>query len=175
MLCGGCIISNTGNLTLPSCCSSPRCCYNLFVQLLFMSHESEFHMSIVDKRLACVHFDCHSRLSPQIPADLMLRIERCWATPTSDPYSNIQYTFIRDRSASQVFVQKQKKYHNQIYSGEVIFFLLFVILDLKNKNNSVWSLFIQAVLKSAYGLLLFHHPRTHSSKSSHTRGFWNLK
>ncbi|XP_047467401.1 pancreatic secretory granule membrane major glycoprotein GP2 [Mugil cephalus] len=31
-----------------------------------------------------------------IPADLMLRMERCWATPTSDPYSNIQYTFIRD-------------------------------------------------------------------------------
>ncbi|KAM3594786.1 uncharacterized protein V6R79_014282 [Siganus canaliculatus] len=31
-----------------------------------------------------------------IPANLMLRIERCWATPTSDPYSNIQYTFIRD-------------------------------------------------------------------------------
>ena len=28
----------------------------------------------------------------------MLRIERCWATPTSDPYSNIQYTFISDRS-----------------------------------------------------------------------------
>ncbi|XP_068436977.1 pancreatic secretory granule membrane major glycoprotein GP2-like [Clinocottus analis] len=23
-------------------------------------------------------------------------MERCWATPTSDPYSNIQYTFIRD-------------------------------------------------------------------------------
>ncbi|XP_031703260.1 pancreatic secretory granule membrane major glycoprotein GP2 [Anarrhichthys ocellatus] len=31
-----------------------------------------------------------------IPAQLMLRLERCWATPTSDPYSNIQYTFIRD-------------------------------------------------------------------------------
>uniref|UniRef100_A0A8C6TAS0 Si:dkeyp-110a12.4 n=1 Tax=Neogobius melanostomus TaxID=47308 RepID=A0A8C6TAS0_9GOBI len=31
-----------------------------------------------------------------IPANLMLRIERCWATPTSDPYSNIQYSFIRD-------------------------------------------------------------------------------
>ncbi|XP_074516551.1 pancreatic secretory granule membrane major glycoprotein GP2 isoform X1 [Sebastes fasciatus] len=31
-----------------------------------------------------------------IPAHLMLRMERCWATPTSDPYSNIQYTFIRD-------------------------------------------------------------------------------
>ncbi|XP_029972885.1 alpha-tectorin [Salarias fasciatus] len=31
-----------------------------------------------------------------IPAHLMLRVERCWATPTSDPYSNIQYTFIRD-------------------------------------------------------------------------------
>uniref|UniRef100_A0A3Q2WSA6 Si:dkeyp-110a12.4 n=1 Tax=Haplochromis burtoni TaxID=8153 RepID=A0A3Q2WSA6_HAPBU len=26
----------------------------------------------------------------------MLRMERCWATPTSDPYSNIQYTFIAD-------------------------------------------------------------------------------
>ncbi|XP_059209497.1 pancreatic secretory granule membrane major glycoprotein GP2 [Centropristis striata] len=31
-----------------------------------------------------------------IPAHLALRTERCWATPTSDPYSNIQYTFIRD-------------------------------------------------------------------------------
>ncbi|XP_056914640.1 pancreatic secretory granule membrane major glycoprotein GP2 [Takifugu flavidus] len=31
-----------------------------------------------------------------IPANLMLRIERCWATPSKDPYSNIQYTFIRD-------------------------------------------------------------------------------
>ncbi|KAM6917381.1 pancreatic secretory granule membrane major glycoprotein GP2 [Lycodopsis pacificus] len=31
-----------------------------------------------------------------IPAHLLLRLERCWATPTSDPYSNIQYTFIRD-------------------------------------------------------------------------------
>ncbi|XP_061896752.1 alpha-tectorin [Entelurus aequoreus] len=31
-----------------------------------------------------------------IPAHLTLRMDRCWATPTSDPYSNIQYTFIRD-------------------------------------------------------------------------------
>uniref|UniRef100_M4ALQ6 Si:dkeyp-110a12.4 n=1 Tax=Xiphophorus maculatus TaxID=8083 RepID=M4ALQ6_XIPMA len=31
-----------------------------------------------------------------IPAHLMLRLERCWATPTRDPYGNIQYTFIRD-------------------------------------------------------------------------------
>lgn len=31
-----------------------------------------------------------------IPAHLQLRVERCWATPTSDPYSNIQYTFIKD-------------------------------------------------------------------------------
>ncbi|XP_037342673.1 pancreatic secretory granule membrane major glycoprotein GP2 [Pungitius pungitius] len=31
-----------------------------------------------------------------VPANLRLRMERCWATPTSDPYSNIQYTFIRD-------------------------------------------------------------------------------
>ncbi|XP_069016718.1 pancreatic secretory granule membrane major glycoprotein GP2 isoform X2 [Embiotoca jacksoni] len=31
-----------------------------------------------------------------LPAHLMLRMERCWATPTSDPYSNVQYTFIRD-------------------------------------------------------------------------------
>ncbi|XP_051942728.1 pancreatic secretory granule membrane major glycoprotein GP2 [Hippocampus zosterae] len=31
-----------------------------------------------------------------IPAHLMLRMERCWATPTKDPYSHIQYTFIRD-------------------------------------------------------------------------------
>ncbi|KAF3700940.1 Alpha-tectorin Precursor [Channa argus] len=31
-----------------------------------------------------------------IPAHLMLRMERCWATPSSDPYSNIQYTFIGD-------------------------------------------------------------------------------
>ncbi|XP_063765428.1 pancreatic secretory granule membrane major glycoprotein GP2 [Eleginops maclovinus] len=31
-----------------------------------------------------------------IPAHLMLRMERCWATPTSYPYSNIQYSFIRD-------------------------------------------------------------------------------
>ncbi|XP_049596834.1 pancreatic secretory granule membrane major glycoprotein GP2 [Syngnathus scovelli] len=31
-----------------------------------------------------------------IPAHLMLRMERCWATPTKDPYSHIQYTFMRD-------------------------------------------------------------------------------
>ncbi|KAM9569233.1 pancreatic secretory granule membrane major glycoprotein GP2-like [Salvelinus alpinus] len=31
-----------------------------------------------------------------IPAHLLLRVERCWATPTNDPYSNIQYTFIKD-------------------------------------------------------------------------------
>ncbi|XP_030575458.1 uromodulin [Archocentrus centrarchus] len=31
-----------------------------------------------------------------IPSHLLLRMERCWATPTSDPYSNIQYTFIGD-------------------------------------------------------------------------------
>ncbi|TRY83452.1 hypothetical protein DNTS_016202 [Danionella cerebrum] len=31
-----------------------------------------------------------------IPANLFLRVERCWATPTNEPYSNIQYTFIRD-------------------------------------------------------------------------------
>ncbi|XP_034015587.1 alpha-tectorin [Thalassophryne amazonica] len=31
-----------------------------------------------------------------VPAHLTLRMERCWATPTRNPYSNIQYTFIRD-------------------------------------------------------------------------------
>ncbi|XP_051578100.1 pancreatic secretory granule membrane major glycoprotein GP2-like [Myxocyprinus asiaticus] len=31
-----------------------------------------------------------------IPANLFLRVERCWATPTNDPYSNIQYTFIKE-------------------------------------------------------------------------------
>ncbi|XP_042598970.1 pancreatic secretory granule membrane major glycoprotein GP2 isoform X2 [Cyprinus carpio] len=31
-----------------------------------------------------------------IPANLFLRVERCWATPTNEPYSNIQYIFIRD-------------------------------------------------------------------------------
>ncbi|XP_036398060.1 uromodulin [Megalops cyprinoides] len=31
-----------------------------------------------------------------IPAHLVLRLERCWATPTNDPYSSVQYTFIRD-------------------------------------------------------------------------------
>ncbi|XP_067223004.1 pancreatic secretory granule membrane major glycoprotein GP2 [Chanodichthys erythropterus] len=31
-----------------------------------------------------------------IPATLFLRVERCWATPTNDPYSNIQHTFIKD-------------------------------------------------------------------------------
>ncbi|XP_016401482.1 pancreatic secretory granule membrane major glycoprotein GP2-like [Sinocyclocheilus rhinocerous] len=31
-----------------------------------------------------------------IPANLFLRVERCWATPTNDPYSNIQYTLIRN-------------------------------------------------------------------------------
>nr|XP_012776805.2 pancreatic secretory granule membrane major glycoprotein GP2-like [Maylandia zebra] len=31
-----------------------------------------------------------------IPSHLQLRMERCWATPTSDPYSNIHYTFIAD-------------------------------------------------------------------------------
>ncbi|KAF7201352.1 uromodulin isoform X1 [Nothobranchius furzeri] len=31
-----------------------------------------------------------------IPAHLTLRLERCWATPTSHPFGNIQYTFIRD-------------------------------------------------------------------------------
>ncbi|XP_026867032.2 pancreatic secretory granule membrane major glycoprotein GP2 isoform X2 [Electrophorus electricus] len=30
------------------------------------------------------------------PANLMLRVERCWATPNNDPYSNVQYTFIED-------------------------------------------------------------------------------
>lgn len=36
----------------------------------------------------------------QVPANLFLRVERCWATPTKDPYSNIQYNFIRDRSVT---------------------------------------------------------------------------
>ncbi|XP_062864018.1 pancreatic secretory granule membrane major glycoprotein GP2 [Trichomycterus rosablanca] len=31
-----------------------------------------------------------------IPGNLILRAERCWATPNNDPYSNIQYTFIKD-------------------------------------------------------------------------------
>ncbi|XP_057200178.1 pancreatic secretory granule membrane major glycoprotein GP2 isoform X1 [Triplophysa rosa] len=31
-----------------------------------------------------------------VPANLFLRVERCWATPTHDPYSNIQYIFIRE-------------------------------------------------------------------------------
>ncbi|XP_008397299.1 pancreatic secretory granule membrane major glycoprotein GP2 [Poecilia reticulata] len=40
-----------------------------------------------------------------IPAHLMLRLERCWATPTRDPYGNIQYTFIRD--SCSVLADKQ--------------------------------------------------------------------
>ncbi|XP_064190728.1 uromodulin [Anguilla rostrata] len=31
-----------------------------------------------------------------IPAHLVLRLERCWATPNNDPYSSVQYNFIRD-------------------------------------------------------------------------------
>ncbi|MGH0146195.1 UNVERIFIED_CONTAM: hypothetical protein FKN15_007933 [Acipenser sinensis] len=31
-----------------------------------------------------------------VPAHLIMRLESCWATPTNDPYSDIQYTFIRD-------------------------------------------------------------------------------
>ncbi|XP_031436802.2 uromodulin [Clupea harengus] len=31
-----------------------------------------------------------------IPAHLTLRLERSWATPNSDPYSNIQYSFIQE-------------------------------------------------------------------------------
>ncbi|KAJ8353200.1 hypothetical protein SKAU_G00207670 [Synaphobranchus kaupii] len=31
-----------------------------------------------------------------IPAHLVLRLDRCWATPTNDPYSSVQYNFIRD-------------------------------------------------------------------------------
>ncbi|XP_016139542.1 uncharacterized protein [Sinocyclocheilus grahami] len=38
-----------------------------------------------------------------IPANLFLRVERCWATPTNDPYSNIQYTLIRNRSGTWAF------------------------------------------------------------------------
>lgn len=34
----------------------------------------------------------------QIPAHLTLRLERCWATPTNDPSSNVEYIFIKDRS-----------------------------------------------------------------------------
>ncbi|TSO25162.1 Alpha-tectorin [Bagarius yarrelli] len=31
-----------------------------------------------------------------VPANLKVRVERCWATPNHDPYSNIQYTFIQE-------------------------------------------------------------------------------
>ncbi|MBN3311120.1 TECTA protein, partial [Amia calva] len=31
-----------------------------------------------------------------LPAHLILRLGRCWATPTNDPYNNVQYTFIRE-------------------------------------------------------------------------------
>uniref|UniRef100_H3A0M4 Si:dkeyp-110a12.4 n=1 Tax=Latimeria chalumnae TaxID=7897 RepID=H3A0M4_LATCH len=31
-----------------------------------------------------------------IPSHLIMRLERCWATPTNDPYGPIQYTFIKD-------------------------------------------------------------------------------
>ncbi|KAJ8399430.1 hypothetical protein AAFF_G00411420 [Aldrovandia affinis] len=31
-----------------------------------------------------------------IPAHLVLRLDRCWATPTNDPYSSVQYKFISD-------------------------------------------------------------------------------
>lgn len=46
---------------------------------------------------------CRTLSVSQIPSHLQLRMERCWATPTSDPYSNIHYTFIADRSASGLF------------------------------------------------------------------------
>ncbi|XP_007892721.1 pancreatic secretory granule membrane major glycoprotein GP2 [Callorhinchus milii] len=31
-----------------------------------------------------------------VPAHLIMRLERCWATPTNEPHHNTQYNFIRD-------------------------------------------------------------------------------
>lgn len=64
----------------------------------------------MEKELPCVRNDL--TVPPtvsQIPAQLMLRMERCWATPTSDPYSNIQYTFIRDRYTLCPFLRRCRR------------------------------------------------------------------
>ncbi|XP_030247688.1 pancreatic secretory granule membrane major glycoprotein GP2-like [Sparus aurata] len=49
-----------------------------------------------------------------IPAHLMLQIERCWATPTSDPNSYIQYTFISDSCP----VWSNKQILSELRNGE---------------------------------------------------------
>ncbi|KAM8946275.1 pancreatic secretory granule membrane major glycoprotein GP2-like [Pelodytes ibericus] len=40
-----------------------------------------------------------------IPGHLIIRLEKCWATPTNDPSHPVQYTFIQD-SCSRVFLDE---------------------------------------------------------------------
>ncbi|XP_068121022.1 pancreatic secretory granule membrane major glycoprotein GP2-like, partial [Hyperolius riggenbachi] len=40
-----------------------------------------------------------------IPGHLIIRLEKCWATPTNDPSHPVQYTFIQD-SCSHVFLDE---------------------------------------------------------------------
>ncbi|XP_077395260.1 pancreatic secretory granule membrane major glycoprotein GP2 isoform X2 [Festucalex cinctus] len=67
-----------------------------------------------------------------IPAHLMLRMERCWATPTKDPYSHIQYTFIRHRRRFTLLATAQQMKRRQgiaIYQeGSICFCLFFSFL-----------------------------------------------
>ncbi|XP_044148317.1 ZP domain-containing protein-like [Bufo gargarizans] len=69
-----------------------------------------------------------------IPGHLIIRLEKCWATPTNDPSHPVQYTFIQD-SCSHVFLDETLSIIMNGMSAEAMFRIqMFKFVGLAYNN-----------------------------------------
>ncbi|KAM5165217.1 alpha-tectorin-like [Mantella aurantiaca] len=69
-----------------------------------------------------------------IPGHLIIRLEKCWATPTNDPSHPVQYTFIQD-SCSHVFLDETLSIIMNGMSSEAMFRIrMFKFVGLAYSN-----------------------------------------
>ncbi|XP_053316661.1 alpha-tectorin-like [Spea bombifrons] len=69
-----------------------------------------------------------------IPGHLIIRLEKCWATPTNDPSHPVQYTFIQD-SCSHVFLDETLSIIMNGVSAEAMFRIqMFKFVGLAYNN-----------------------------------------
>ncbi|XP_071996835.1 uromodulin-like [Engystomops pustulosus] len=69
-----------------------------------------------------------------VPGHLIIRLEKCWATPTNDPSHPVQYTFIQD-SCSHVFLDETLSIIMNGMSAEAMFRIqMFKFVGLAYNN-----------------------------------------
>ncbi|XP_061700964.1 pancreatic secretory granule membrane major glycoprotein GP2 isoform X1 [Syngnathoides biaculeatus] len=99
-----------------------------------------------------------------IPTHLMLRMERCWATPTRDPYSHIQYTFIRDSCP----VLTDRRTLSVLKNGRGAE-AAFGIQMFKFVGSSYTNVFLHCNVRICHGALGLCQPRSRTARPKTSR------